>query len=1517
VSYTTISNNSVHLGDSVGGGVFTYSTADVNFVNVTIAENSAVKEAGGVYVFNTTTTAFTNSLIANNTANIRKDGFGSIHATHSLWRDASFNLLTDVNNQPGVDPELGPLSDNRAATRTHSLRPTSPAIDAGLASDALTDQRGRSLVDLPDVGGMIPDIGAYEVQSIGASTFQYSVYDQSQFGPGKALTYGFGFNDGSTGSAIASEPKFLGFEFDTGNLKAGHITGDKLRFGGEMNADFAGKFGFDVGFFINSGSMDIGFDGEHSYLIDESDDGATIASFIDVNDGSVYTVSPKVGAYADLVMQLDVGVSVTGCKLGCTSSNLVDFDLDKTIPLFSMNRQVTDFEGRPMFFAVGEVEIQNEIGDYVLATNADDVFSLSDDGTFFKITEDEDGNQSARAVQFVDLDGQPFDEPPIVPYLDGDIRYIGQGIAESVAKSVQLGKDSKLVKDILDARAERNEAANDVDRLKRERAKAETARDSADTAGDRITARGEVEALGKDIERAEDKLGRAEEKLQDAKNTAKKKTSFSAGLGVRFGQSEGSLLGGKADLVLGASAGSAGVGLGLGSVEVTLPDINLRSNTPDKFGVLRASTSSFADNSELDNKRQLANLQVDFAALTAPSLGIPAGRYSVDLGPLSANLTTVSYNLGPQLNVTQDVRVEPIVEKLTYTFHEIGFEEDLVENGITYPGGYQPGAARSVRVNIDGVPYNEGEPVDSVSFDPGQEVKILDSSPILVVPSLQMDSKVTNDIGLEVALKGSFEAFAMQLSGYGYDIIDVEPLVSHQHTLGTFDLGSVFQRTFELDSPQTLSMTPFTLFETPIDGKTERTAFPAEASGDSEFTMPANEYVFVRVDMFEAGSGTDGRDQYYEDIVITPGSGVTPDIVRPVDDRLTVQSTVGGGFRIKGFTADMVQQNQFLTFAIRSEIGGVGTLTINRDDAQDIEEETSVTDNTADFDETTVDIINASVVITTDIDDDGVSNAETDGVLFTRYIQGLRGSDLTAGALGPDAERTDPADIEHFIGETMSYTIQFDGEDFNSLDFNRSGTVDHADATVFTNYVSGEPLDADTIRFIEQARANTSYRDDEAFAEEIVQTTEDIYDFQSAFDITNAMIGSSSHSAYAVTPSGSVSDYNLDNWRRRIKYTEVYYQSKKSANLLSKAAIDNPADFGPARDELLALDADNNGISDLFEYGLPDDDLVHRTPRRRLGFQEPIYVQHRDGAGHDFKLRSGHLFDSVTIDLRVGGNLLLGDNFDVFVFRDGEWVFDVTINRKNHTLRDGLLQYEFDEPVERFRLFTRTLPIETSVSGPDGHAPVNLTRATGFIISKPRGVRGKPELRIKRLAGRGRLVRPDAIETETPHPTEELTGQQSISRDAEVVTVQSGTENLDFITSSTTALTIRGNDSTDDVLVLEGSGGPLAIPLHFDGGFRNDSIFVTGSNIALDFTDRDRLKGVELIDYRGEGANSLIIDYDVVRTNNEDKTLRVIRDEDDRFVRRGGWKRDGEQVENDIIFERWIQGDALLLLATL
>ncbi|MFK7821016.1 MAG: choice-of-anchor Q domain-containing protein, partial [Planctomycetaceae bacterium] len=46
VSYTTISNNSVHLGDSVGGGVFTYSTADVNFVNVTIAENSAVKEAG-------------------------------------------------------------------------------------------------------------------------------------------------------------------------------------------------------------------------------------------------------------------------------------------------------------------------------------------------------------------------------------------------------------------------------------------------------------------------------------------------------------------------------------------------------------------------------------------------------------------------------------------------------------------------------------------------------------------------------------------------------------------------------------------------------------------------------------------------------------------------------------------------------------------------------------------------------------------------------------------------------------------------------------------------------------------------------------------------------------------------------------------------------------------------------------------------------------------------------------------------------------------------------------------------------------------------------------------------------------------------------------------------------------------------------------------------------------------------------------------------------------------------------
>jgi len=75
--------------------------------------------------------------------------------------------FTGTGDQTGVNPLLAPLANNGGPTETMALMPGSPAIDAGLAAGAPTDQRGMSrTVDdagVPNTGGSDgTDIGAFE-----------------------------------------------------------------------------------------------------------------------------------------------------------------------------------------------------------------------------------------------------------------------------------------------------------------------------------------------------------------------------------------------------------------------------------------------------------------------------------------------------------------------------------------------------------------------------------------------------------------------------------------------------------------------------------------------------------------------------------------------------------------------------------------------------------------------------------------------------------------------------------------------------------------------------------------------------------------------------------------------------------------------------------------------------------------------------------------------------------------------------------------------------------------------------------------------------------------------------------------------------------------------------------------------------------------------------------------------------------------------------------------------------------
>ena len=256
ITVSTVSGNGDASGLSAsdqGGGVFV-AAGTALIQDATIAANQAVSVGG---LLNRGTLTLTGSIIADN---VDQNGAADDAANQGILRDSRFNLLED--NATGFlpasqgnlfvsDAGLGPLEENGGRTPTHSLLLGSPAIDAG---DPLTmrlfDQRGRPLTDLPATGDSVADIGAFERQQIVRSRWRYEALEKSQFGPGEATVFGFGFDDGRNSSSVNPEPHFLGFEFDTGPLTYGRIVEGAFgtRFGGELSADFAGRLGFDIGF---------------------------------------------------------------------------------------------------------------------------------------------------------------------------------------------------------------------------------------------------------------------------------------------------------------------------------------------------------------------------------------------------------------------------------------------------------------------------------------------------------------------------------------------------------------------------------------------------------------------------------------------------------------------------------------------------------------------------------------------------------------------------------------------------------------------------------------------------------------------------------------------------------------------------------------------------------------------------------------------------------------------------------------------------------------------------------------------------------------------------------------------------------------------------------------------------------------------------------------------------------------------------------------------------------------------
>ena len=180
---TTISNSTVSTnlaGISVTSRVINLvqnQPADPTTVSLcTVANNSSFGiRASSNAVINTNDTISYN----NDVNDVTSDGGGGNGGANipGVFVTQKGNLIgagdaigqfTDASDQKGVDPLLGPLTNNGGDSDTHALRTGSPAREKGVAPTGTapaTDQRGTGFAR---VVGTI-DVGAFEAQTIEAS----------------------------------------------------------------------------------------------------------------------------------------------------------------------------------------------------------------------------------------------------------------------------------------------------------------------------------------------------------------------------------------------------------------------------------------------------------------------------------------------------------------------------------------------------------------------------------------------------------------------------------------------------------------------------------------------------------------------------------------------------------------------------------------------------------------------------------------------------------------------------------------------------------------------------------------------------------------------------------------------------------------------------------------------------------------------------------------------------------------------------------------------------------------------------------------------------------------------------------------------------------------------------------------------------------------------------------------------------------------------------------------------------
>jgi len=160
-----------------GGGV--WFTGDLELAGSTVTANTATDLGGGLYPSGPSDFVPSNTIVAGNTGLDCSVAILLPGSGHNLDSDGTcgFNGSDDF---PETDPLLAPLADNGGPTRTHAVRPHSPAVDAGDESTCSSlDQRGVGRDhDGDGDGDPVCDIGAYEFDPIFVGPFETGLTDR-------------------------------------------------------------------------------------------------------------------------------------------------------------------------------------------------------------------------------------------------------------------------------------------------------------------------------------------------------------------------------------------------------------------------------------------------------------------------------------------------------------------------------------------------------------------------------------------------------------------------------------------------------------------------------------------------------------------------------------------------------------------------------------------------------------------------------------------------------------------------------------------------------------------------------------------------------------------------------------------------------------------------------------------------------------------------------------------------------------------------------------------------------------------------------------------------------------------------------------------------------------------------------------------------------------------------------------------------------------------------------------------